>query len=454
MAKEHITSVDLTDHSFAWTTIQKAAPDAVAGSGAVLFDDETREGDDEAISKAVSATEGGPSGGVTLGLRSDDLLFRVADLPAADDDELRGMVDLQIDKFSPFPVESMVVSHEVLRQSESSRLVLVAAARRERVDRVGDLLLAAGLEPVRVDGLLLGRLRVLRDAGEVLTEGRDIIILLEEESAELVATEDGIPVALRSLGAVQDLDPVALAAEVGQEVSTTLMTLELEHGPVEAQRIVVWQAGDRESVVADRLREEHACEVQVRDITELPSACEGVARRSLAPRGLLDLTPETWRARGQALVFKQRMLWTAGALAAIWLACVGVVFVWLQLSTRRVSALEARRDVLSGPVAEVKELRHRIRTIRRYTDRDNAALESLRRVCNVLPQGVLLSSFTYRKAESLRMAGAARAADQVYEFKSALDELGISDDITLNGPRKLKGKETFDVEIVLPGGEE
>jgi len=74
---------------------------------------------------------------VSVAIPLDRVLLRVVELPSTEMDELRGMVDLQVDKFSPFPVEQMSVSFESLSQTANSTRVLIAAVRREEIDNAG-----------------------------------------------------------------------------------------------------------------------------------------------------------------------------------------------------------------------------------------------------------------------------------------------------------------------------
>ena len=52
-------------------------------------------------------------GRVALALPTDAALLRVVRLPTVEAEEIRDMVALQVDKFSPFPVDQMSVSLEI-----------------------------------------------------------------------------------------------------------------------------------------------------------------------------------------------------------------------------------------------------------------------------------------------------------------------------------------------------
>ena len=77
-------------------------------------------------------------GDVTVALRSSELLMRTMKFPTADPGEIADMVGFQVDKFSPFPIDQLAMAHETLAISEDSAQVLMAAAKRERIDAIGD----------------------------------------------------------------------------------------------------------------------------------------------------------------------------------------------------------------------------------------------------------------------------------------------------------------------------
>ena len=98
----------------------------------------------------------GARGGVTLVVPAGQALMRVVDLPSTDPAELRGMAELQVDRFSPFPVEHLVVSHEVFAVREGMARVLLAAVPRTLVDAEAEAFGGADFELERIDLDLLG----------------------------------------------------------------------------------------------------------------------------------------------------------------------------------------------------------------------------------------------------------------------------------------------------------
>jgi hypothetical protein len=404
----------------------------------------------EQVRSACSAVKGDTA----LGLPSTDVLLRVVSLPAVDDDELGEMVELQADKFSPFPIETMAVSHEVLERTEEQCRVLVAAARDDAVDAHARLLVEAGLRPVAVDSIALGWWRLLQDAGDVPLEGRAALVVLGGPVAELIIVQDGVPLLFRSLDLGSDAAPADVAADIGQELNHTLISLELEHGS-QPCGVLLWAYEDQVPLIEQALRAEQVGEITSHALDGLPPVCEGIARR-LVTGGGVDLTPQAWLDADTAARHRRQMLGGLAGVLGLWLVCVLALVVLFGWRKGVVSRLQARRQTWEAPAMEVRELRRRVRMIDRYTDTSHSVLECLREVSGIQPVGVDLVSFTYTKEDSIRIVGQAGERSAIYGFKEALDASGLFPQVELGTQVQDRRKRhwNFDMVLSLPGGEE
>ena len=455
MARLQATGLVLQNDGFEWTTLRRVK-DRIEVVGARRVKPAAAEGEEEADAAVRALQESGPlETPVGVGVPSRDVLLRVVRLPAADEEELSGMVALQLDKFSPFPVEQMVSAWEVLRREEKAWTVLIGAARKDAADGLGDRLGKAGVLPARVDAVLLGWWRLLQDRGDVPEQGRHVVVLLEPEAGpEILVFDDGVPVAFRSVGEGEAARGEDFVAETVREVGFTLMSLELDHG-AGAGTIAVWSRGAAPRELAAALREDYDCEVALKSLNDLPPVSEGLARRELeAGSGAFDLTPESWRTREERQRFKRRVLSACAWIAGAWVLAVAVVVGGLYRERSVLARLERERDRTRGPALEVREMRRRVYMVDRYMDRSRSALECLRVVSELLPEGVDLTSFTYRKEEQVRVSGEATSVNLIYELKDGLDAANVFPKTTLQGPihDRRKNKEVFDIEMKLPGG--
>ena len=72
-------------------------------------------------------------GAVVIGVPLEDLMVQVVRMPSQDPEELRDMAELQIEKFSPYPLDSVVYGVEALAtQGDDTTLLAMATARVEK----------------------------------------------------------------------------------------------------------------------------------------------------------------------------------------------------------------------------------------------------------------------------------------------------------------------------------
>ncbi|MCX7591778.1 MAG: hypothetical protein N2255_09135 [Kiritimatiellae bacterium] len=412
----------------------------------------------EGPARVQASKELGPrlKGEITIGISSDEVLLRVITLPNAEPEELRGMVELQLDKFSPFPPESMVVSHEIIKRGDQTSLVLVAAVKEETVSAIIEKLAAGGILPERVDAAPLAWWRLLTDEGKVPREGRHVFVLLHGGTPELIVAEDGIPILFRPLPGTTGLDEGQLAEEIGNEISYTLMALELEYGARPTESIRIWYRGTPPDRFARKLGERFACNAFSQSLDSLPGLAVGLARRhAAAAEPAIDLTPVRWSARKAGRILKRRILMAAAGILGVWfLTVVGFVAAFT-LHRHSLTTLRQEYERWKQPAVEVREMRNRVMLIKRYLDRKQSPLECLREVALLQPAGVDLTSFLYKKGEVVKIAGEGDSVGLVYDFKKSLDGSGLFREARLQGPRRdiQRRKEIFDMDLKLPPSE-
>ena len=458
MAKDDVTGLILREHTVEWTTLTPGRDGVHVGSSGVKPLDPAPEDEAEPaefLAGQVAAALPELRGNVTLALSLDDVLLRVLSVPVTTADELAGMVELQVDKISPFPLDNMVVSHEVLAVREEDQLVLVAAVRQDVVGCRGELLRAAGVSPRRVDVTALGWWRALADASAIPDEGRQVVVVTDNDATEVLVFENGVPAMFRSLGAVSRLDPPQWADELEQELQQTLMTLDLERGEMAAGPVLLCAREEMPEVVREAVRRVAGdCMSHSLDGVARPS--EGVARRSSrGARSLLDLAPEGWRTARVRKQFRGSLLRIAAILLGLWVVGVGAFLGVMYYHKACLSDAQAEHTRWREPAEEVYELRQRVLMIRKYLVRTHSPLECLREVSVLLPIGIDLTSYTYRKGESAKLSGEATSVNLVYGFKKKLDDSGLFEEVKLFGPtlNQKRRKQMFDMEITLPGGE-
>lgn len=460
MAKqETITAVLLGKDQVEWTTARyrKSQVEVVDRQ---LVDLESTQKDDAAARTAqIKKALGTPKGEITAILPTDQVLLRVVDLPASDSEELQGMVELQVDKFSPFPVEHMAVSFEVLGQTDADSRVLIVACRRDAVQQLGDLFEELGRLPDRIDVAIAGWWHLIQAAGGIEASGRHGLILLDNDGAELVITQDGLPVLLRSLGTRAGASDEDYFTELAEETAYTLTSLESEWGGHSAPNLTVWHSGAAPQALLDVIQSECQVAVHSRSLEDMPRLSEGVVLRTGSddpetPR--LDLCLSEWKQEAASRASQRRLLTFISSLLLIWILLVAGLLTYANLDRSRMERLRITVAELEEPAEAASALSRRVVSLEQYADRTHSALEVLREITVLMPNGVELNSYTFRKADTVNLRGESVRAQTIYDFLDAMQASELFTEVTLEGVTQAPGgrrNPEFRMTVRLPGGD-
>ena len=192
------------------------------------------------------------------------------------------------------------------------------------------------------------------------------------------------------------------------------------------------------------------------------AALVGVRDRSSDPSALNAL-PESWREMLEETRFKAKLTKRLAVAGGIWVLVMAVLFgvpVVYGFMTDHQKSLSKQHQ---RQYAAVKEMKEKVGLIHKYSDHARGALEIMKAVSDRLPEGITLSSWSYRRDEGVRVSGDAERAEDVYEFKDAMDALNAGEDedaekvfnaVSLNGPNASKNGQRFDLDCQYQGGEE
>lgn len=402
-----------------------------------------------ALKKAIA----GIHGDVSVGLSGASVLLKVLELPRVEPEEMAGMVQLQVDKFSPFPVDTMVVSHEVLKEDAQTAHVLVGAAKMDVATGAGNFIEKAGVVPARMEALPLAWWHALRASREADGDGRHVYLILQENTCEMIVAEHGIPLLFRSFENSSAQVADGFLDEISEGLGYTLMSLELETGHSGMAGLSIWHTEAVSAAAVQKLVSNFSCPVKSESLTKLPPPAESLARLLALNQGM-NLLPVAIRDERRGLAFRRKLLLIALGLLGMWALVVAIFMGGFMLEKAMLNRRTREMKELKGPADEVREMRRRVNSIQRYTDKSHSVLECLRETSRLQTFGIELTQVSYRKGEAIVLSGEASEASQVYDFKNKLDTSTLFTKGNLKGPQKVRGKETFEIELTLPGGEE
>ena len=400
---------------------------------------------------------------VVLGLPLTRLLVKLVRVPAEADAVETALPVLKA--ASPFPDDELTVSCETVREDESGKVVIAAALPESAADDIGEALDTAKLSVVRIDALVLGQLRGVWTAlGE--SAGRRLVVVRSPDCLTLVILDGDQPSAIRAITDETDLK---------REVMLSLLEAEDFGGAKKLEEIVVVEpedptvGSDAEETVPSASSPTGADTFDlsvfapVRHITVgSDAALVGVAERS-SDENALNALPESWREFLEETRFKAKLTRYLVVAGVIWALIVAVLFgvpVGYGFLTDHQKAMSKQHQ---RQYAAVKEMKAKVDLIHKYSDHARGALEIMKAVSDRLPEGVTLSSWTYKRDEGVRVSGDAETSESTYAFKDAMDAMTAGEDedgekifntVNLNGPNASKGGYRFDLDCGYQGEEE
>lgn len=464
MAEKVLTSLVVRSRSLEWTVLHKTGDKSAAGGiqSAEIDPGEGRktllaglQAEHDRVVGELHEKCGRLSGPANLGIPASWVLLRIADLPSGNPDELAGMAELQVDKFSPFPIDESAISYELLSEQEGRCRVLLSAIRTDTMNLLGEALREVGIQPKWVDINLLGWWQLLKDAGKVHPNGSQVFIILEDSACDVIVSTGGIPVALRSLSEMDELPAAEADEEIAREILYTLSALDLEKAGSALTEISIWHRGDPPEGLARLLADQLPASVHHAGLETLPSLATGLLRRAEhRGQGKIDLAPIAWMEAETARLTKKRMLVSTALVAGVWLAGMLALFGGIQYQKQSLASMETELSDLKGPAEKVRAIRDRTQDLVKYMDRSRSALECLREISDRLPPGIELRQFNYHKNKSLEMTGEADSYSLVADFKKDLERCELFTATELPRTQHTRdGKESFKIICTLPGGE-
>ncbi len=418
-----ITAICRTPEGIEWTTV-KVGQDGVEPvrkeSIPMAFSGETAEELIASIELPDGIAES-IKGDISVPLRTADLLMRVMELPATQADEIADMAALQIDKISPFPTDQLAFSHEVLQQSsEDASLVLLATAKRSCIDQLGDTFKEKGIHIHSIDSRDMGWLQLLNDAHHISKDDCEIIIIDDGIEFSLIVTNEGLPLAFRTLHAPTG-DLANALDEIVYEIGYTLTTLDTEHDLKKPTSIQYWSQTELSATQRAQLAEKSGLRVHPRSLGELPPLSEGIVRRALTDRSRIELIPSEWIEHEKNKQLRKKAIQAGSVVLGIWLAALLVFFTIYKVRDMQLSAVEKRADEIAPKARQALENRKKLNALKVYTDRSDSALECLREITRLLPIGdIEFVSYNYDKSKGVSIRGTAGNDKQVDDYFVAL----------------------------------
>lgn len=366
-----------------------------------------------------------------LALPLSKFLVKTVRLPAEARDDLLGFASTELEGISPFSDEVLLPGAEILAETDTEIIAVIAALPQAACAEIGEALAAAKVHVKRTDAAVFGWMRSLWPRlCEKPDASRRLVLMDMNGGWDLVVIDDGAPSFLRGLG------NTATVADLGREVMLSL----LQAGGAEvADDVVVCSRAAVDPEVLARLG--MFGPVRVVEVEDAFAGAEGVARRSVEGASF-DVTPEDWRESLTENRFRRKLMIWMAVLGGVWLLLLGVLFgvdACYDFLTSRQKALQQEKTHRREYEA-VSKTKSKVELIERYADHARGALEVLKVVSDSMPdaEGMSLASFQYRRDESVTVKGLAPTSEDAFAFFEALQKVALEDSETPLFPKVLQ----------------
>jgi len=427
-------------------TDEAAPPDDPAAAAAEPAPEEGTVVDaDKPLARAVREAKGAMSARqVVLALPLSRLLVQVMKFPSEMRDDLADAVSLQMDKLSPFAGDELSVSHEVLSEGEADIWVLGAAMPTVVFEEIGTALQLAKLHIARTDIASLGWFRTLCGPLNLMRPGRRVLLMDMDDGWDLIVVDHGVPVLMRGLGVIPDTETLI------REITLSFMNAELEAGTLTPSEVLVVSAHAPTPEQSAQITELLGAPVRHHLPPDADGGADGVAIRTYEA-ATMDLTPLIWRNAVKEARTTRRVM-TGVALAMVgWALIMGTLFSVPAVYKQMTQRTRAQSRAIGSAFKQVSDMRDRVYLIQSYMNYTNSALELLRISTDLLPEDITLYSFSYDKAEGVKINGDADSPQIVYDYIEAMKREPIFDEVTYSAPSASRGKLKFAIDAKFHG---
>jgi hypothetical protein len=457
MRDKIITAVCRTSTAIEWTSLhlKEDAPEPQHHALPISFPKKevTREAFNALLPEGISEQL---QGDVTAALRTSELLMRVLRFPSIDPEEIAGMVEFQIEKISPFPVDQLAISHEILSIEKETSLVLMVAAKRTLIDSIGEVFQEKGVHIHSIDARILGWLKLLKDEGQISDQPCEVLIIDDGIDFSLVVLSEGVPLAFRMLDA--QLDELDAVDELAYEIGYTLTTLEAEHPLAPPSSIRFWTHQPLPEPFCEKLTQKSSIPASAHLLEQLPPLSEGIIRRAVDSKKHIELIPAEWIEHEKQKNLRRKFILATSAIAACWILLLLGFYTAYKIRDIRLSKLRAEMLAIEPAAKTALQNRRKLQTLTLYTDRSDSALECLREATRLLPPGdIKFVSFNYRKGKGISLRGTAATDNMAYNYLDALSKSSLFSELkdqSVNN-RNTRGvrRSVFTLSLTLPARE-
>jgi hypothetical protein len=350
-------------------------------------------------------------------LPSDRVFLTTVQIPAADHAEAQSMIDLQLEKLSPIPVQQAVWTFELLPPKVGSlRTAIVTVAERSYVEQFLGKLEGQGYFADRLEVPFIDRLLTTKISGNGVWVypglGPDkqacLVAWWYEGTLHSVALLHVPPEPESGRYLRQQLAQMAWAGEVAGWLTTPPRW----HLVANSELAVTWEPW---------LRDDGASLEMVAAVSTAEAAAL-TAKRATNPAVRTNLLPPEFATRYRQLFIDRIWMRSLGALLALVVMGTVAYLGALQVLRMQVNKVETEYLARGGSYTNAAKIKAEVQVLQDQVDLQFAALECWKAAATLLPAELTLEGFNLQRGKTLSIfgTGPAEAAKSAGDYSEAL----------------------------------
>jgi type IV pilus assembly protein PilM len=383
---------------------------------------------------------------VVTAVGCEDVICQILRLPATDPAELKQMLDLQIDNITPLPLEEVVYSFEPLEASDGQTQVLVAIARKAKVNERVEALEAAGLQPEIVSVDALAVFHALARRNLLAQDDRlNVLVILGLTSAEVIVYSRVVPLAVRSLVLGTEGESV-----LREELQRTLVASEAGQPQRMIGGVTFLAPGEALQTFAKKVA--NGLRTQASFLTNgvVPSAGLSLCLQyTIGEAGRLNLLPDEWRQKRRIKALRQRLIRGGIAVGIVYVLALVVFLTLLAVKSAQLNRVGREIKSRQTDFAAARQTQGELIAMHNQLDTKFSALEVLREITLLMPKEMQLNSFAFKKDSTVSLKGQAASASTALEFQTQLQKSDLFSKITAGRSDNVGGLTKFDLTCTL-----
>ena len=401
---------------------------------------------------------------VLLNLPRHYVMARFLRLPSTDDNELKGMVEIESLKQMPYLNEEIIARYRVENKFENGYSnVLMAVTQAHIVKRLLNILKNARVTVEKValgSESLFGWYSLVGNAAGRETAGNTAFINVNSGYIDIDVIQEAHLVFTRAFS--YSISNPLFVNKVVDEIKKSL-AIHQKSNNVTVDAIVISGAEDTSLKIQEILKNEAGipCELlpQLGGI-EADKTIEADLRTvsfveliGLALKDediVINLLPQDVIEEAKRVGLKKQFVKTAVLAGAALILCLGLAAQKVFDKHRFLDALNAEIAAMEPKVAKAKKMEEDIRIMRQEIYKKPLAVDILAEVYRITPKGIVFNMLDYESGNSFVLRGNVSSLDEIISFIETLENSPYFENVKVKytAKRTAAGSQVTDFEII------